>query len=158
MGLDAYVNCDCFEKHFLRSEPKEEWEVYVAPDGSRTTRSDELETQMEFDQWNFSACEHESGIAMHQRIGNISLVAALRGVLQATEQPFPTLLSAVLYDGSHCCDWLTLSQVNELKRELELAALTRRSDKADDKHLRHFIETMQSLVTCALQVGKPIVF
>ena len=158
MGLDAYVYCDCFEQNRLHSAPNQQWQVSVADDGSRITESDELEDQLAFDQWNTSACDHEDGIRMSERIGNISLVATLRTLLEAEAHPLPVLLENVLYRGSHCGDWLTIQQVKALEQELNIASLIRCPDPVEDPYLQNFIQTLQRLLSCSLKLHKPIAF
>lgn len=158
MGLDAQVHCNCFEKGLLRSEPDKEWEVSIADDGSRITGSDSLEAQIAFDRWNESACDHEDGIAIHERIGNIALVATLRAILEAEAHQLPILLEHVLYSGSHCGDWLTISQVRELEQELKVASSIHGSDQVQEEYLQNFIKTMHRLLAYSLLLEKPIVF
>lgn len=158
MGLDAYVYCDCFEQNRLHSVPNQQWQVRVADDGSRMTESDDLEDQIAFDQWNASACDHEDGIWMSERIGNISLVATLRTLLEAEVHRLPVLLENVLYSGSHCGDWLTLEQVKALEQELKIASSICCPDPVADQYLQNFIRTLQRLLSCSLQLHKPIAF
>ena len=110
MGVFACVYCNCLEKGLLASQPKSEWNVFVDSDGSRSTEGLDLEAELEFDQWNESACEHESGIYLRRPIGNVSLVEMLREQLSAngTGKTFPILVGHVLYNGTHGviqCRW-----------------------------------------------------
>jgi hypothetical protein len=75
MGLDATVYCNCFEMGMLREPPPCPDIVHVTPDGSLDCKSDDLDTLLSFDRWLLErACEHENGILLHHRIGNLALV------------------------------------------------------------------------------------
>src|SRR5579859_4261482 len=96
MGLDAKIYCDCFERRRLLVPPRPEWDVCVETEGSRRRRhcTGILEDDLEFDQWNYQACEHEFGVRLHHRIGNIATVALIRRVL--SDHPgnqFPMILA-----------------------------------------------------------------
>src|ERR1700685_3015921 len=97
MGLDATVYCDCVERNRLRSKPLPDWKVYVEECGARSSKTGRIEEDLAFDQWNFSACEHESGILLHHRIGNIATVALLRCTLSEHSELFAFTLSQVVY-------------------------------------------------------------
>ncbi len=83
MSVSACVYCNCLERGLVTSLPKAEWNVYVDADGSRNSRTVDLETELEFDRWNASACSHELGVYARASIGNIALVGTLRKVLGA---------------------------------------------------------------------------
>src|SRR5437773_8809051 len=106
MGLDATVYCNCFETDRLKELPPDSTIIYVSADGSLDCRSDNMEVLLAFDQWlQNHACEHESGIFIHHRIGNIALVGLLREELRRESNKFPILLEKVLYNGVHAGDY-----------------------------------------------------
>jgi hypothetical protein len=172
MGLDAFVYCDCFERGQLREQPPAGCALSVSADGSLDCGSENLDLQIAFDRWQFSqACEHESGVLLHHRIGNIALVAELRTALNGQAGHYPLLLSKVLYNGTHSGDWLAVEEVKALQSELcrlvaaladkaELCRLVARSGYQSEvpSFLRSFAVQMGELVECALRVGKPLVF
>ena len=81
--------------------------------------SDDLDTQLAFDRWQVdAACTHPGGLLVQHRIGNIALVAALRGLLQAYPDRFPMLLARVLYNGIHCGDVIGAAEVPRLQAEV----------------------------------------
>jgi hypothetical protein len=158
MGLDAHVNCDCFEKGRMRTPPRAEWEVFVDEDGSRATRARDLETQLAFDEWSCGACEHENGIVIHHRIGNMATVRYIRGMLQQKPEDFPVIISKVVYSGVHAGDWLTVDEVNAMVAELDRLAQFHLPDPGDEEWLRYFEKLMHELAECSLRFKKPLVF
>ncbi|HET6576564.1 MAG TPA: hypothetical protein VFG68_23400 [Fimbriiglobus sp.] len=159
MALDAVVYCDCFERGRLRSPPPPGCSLSVDESGFLLCGCDDLDTQIAFDHWQFdSACSHENGLLIQHRIGNIALVAALREALQETPARFPILLSRVLYNGTHCCDFIRAVEVLQL--QLEVAALSgvHCRDPQMEQFMREFETQMGELVAASLAVGKPIVF
>jgi hypothetical protein len=159
MGLDAHVCCNCIEQGLLRSAPREEWGVFLEEDGSRNSRSEDLEVLIAFDRWNQTdACEHEDGIFTHHRIGNIAGVSTLRSALEKSGLPFPIMLKSVIYSGTHSGDWLTVEQAWLLKREVDQIALVNLADGDEEKYLRDFEINMRNLVECSIRLNKPIAF
>jgi hypothetical protein len=93
--------------------------ISVAPDGSLDYESDNLDVLLALDQWlRNRACDHEEGILLHHRIGNMALVGMLRAELDRAPEKFPILLKQVLYSGTHCGDYLSLDDVGRLHAEL----------------------------------------
>ncbi len=159
MGLDAVVYCSCFEAGRLRTPPPHGVEVYVGDDGSLDCRGECPEAALVFDAWCYKeACDHENGVLLHRRLGNISLVGLLREELGHQAKAFPALLSKVLYSGTHCGDWLTAEEVRTVQMELgQLKKHCCESARAQEL-VDAFRQQMEELVACSLQVGKPIVF
>ena len=159
MGLDAVVYCDCFERRRLRAPPPTGCSLSVAADGSLLCGSDDLDVQLAFDQWQLSrACEHEMGVLLHRYIGNIALVAALRGELQQEPDLFPLLLSKVLYNGVHSGDFIPLADLERLQPEVAALGELPCTDPEMAGLLVNFAAQMKDLVACGLRVGKPIAF
>jgi hypothetical protein len=159
MGLDAVVYCDCFEQGLLREQPPPGCNLSVSPDGSLLCGSEDLEVQLAFDQWQLErACEHELSVLLHHRIGNIALVAVLRTELAKQAERFPLLLTKVLYNGTHCGDFLTVEELKGLRPEVGLLTGEPCDNPDMAGFLREFAAHMAELVECALKVGKPLAF
>src|ERR1700755_1448803 len=107
MGLDAPVYCDCYESGRLREPPPNPDLISVVPDGSLDCRSDDLDTLLEFDRWLLERdCEHENGVLLHHRIGNLAQVTLLRGELNREAGKVPIVLEKVVYSDTHAGDYL----------------------------------------------------
>ncbi len=84
MSLDAFVFCDCFERGRLKEAPPPGCRIVVGTNG-RVDNAGEatLEGQLAFDDWRwYRMCEHQEGILVHHRIGNMGLVGILRAELR----------------------------------------------------------------------------
>src|SRR5689334_5841904 len=99
MGLDATVYCDCLEQNRLRVPPSPKWRVEADETGERLALTSDLDELMAFDDWNFRACEHESGVLVHHHLGNISRVGLLRETLSQESESFPIILNKIIYSG-----------------------------------------------------------
>ena len=159
MGLDAVVHCDCFERGRLRSPPPAGCTPSVDEWGFLHCGSNNLAIQLAFDRWQFEeACEHEDGLLVHHRIGNIALVAGLRTELQRHPDRFPMLLARVVYNGVHSGDLIPAGEVSQFRPELDALALVRCEDPEMGPLMREFATQMEELVVASLTVCKPIVF
>jgi hypothetical protein len=158
MSLDATVYCDCYERGRLRTAPLPQWNVHVDESGARSSHTGSLEEDLAFDQWNLRACEHEDGVLLHHRLGNIARVGLVREALSGHRESFPIILGKVVYNGSHCGDFLTVEQVESLRSEVERLADVRPNDKRQARCLRDFGEQLKELVAASLQLRKPIAF
>jgi hypothetical protein len=159
MGLDAVVYCDCFETCRLQEPPPPGCQLGLAEDGSLLCGSNELHVQLAFDQWRYErACTHENGVLVHHRIGNIALVAALRAELRRKPDKFPLILSKVLYNGTHCGDFIAAQEVPSLGPEVSALAEVHCGEPDMQEFVRQFELQMSELVACAIRVGKPIAF
>lgn len=158
MGLDAVVCCDCFERGRLRVQPDPNWNVYVDATGHRTTDVKRREEWMAFDKWDVDACEHECGVFLHCRIGNISTVAFLREELSKAADSFPIILSKVIYDGTHGGDHLTVDEVAEMHNELIMLESRHSEDSLIEEYLRNFEGDLRDLIDASLRLNKPISF
>jgi hypothetical protein len=115
--------------------------------------------QLAFDQWRFGKpCEHESGILIHHRIGNTALVATMWEELAKTLKKFPVILNAVLYNGTHCGDYIEYPMLFLLRPEVEALADVHCAEPHMEQYMRGFESEMRDLLNCALQVLKPIAF
>jgi hypothetical protein len=159
MGLDVTVYCNCFESGRLREQSPCQTLISVAPDGSLDCRSEDLATLLEFDQWLLNrACEHENGVLLHHRIGNMAQVALLRNELNRETEKFPILLGKVLYNGTHAGDHLSLASVKKLQGELSYLAKFVCASENNQEYVAWFRQQMQELTQAALNIGKPISF
>jgi hypothetical protein len=159
MGLDAVVCCKCVESGRVRTPPDPAWGVVVEDNGSVECTSEDLEMQMEFDRWRMDeACEHEDCAIVDHYIGNATGVRLLRESLQGFSATLPIILDEVIYNGTHCGDWLDLPTVENLQHELCILADIHCSDKQDETILRNFESQMCELVHAALKEKNPILF
>src|SRR5437667_8483205 len=110
MGLDAHVNCNCYETGKLRELPPQPEFLRVREDGGldwdnpdwgrvKNLGSNDPDWQaaiakdIAFDRWlSERACEHEDGILVHHRIGNAGLVGELQKELSREAHMFPIIL------------------------------------------------------------------
>ena len=161
MALDACVYCNCYETGNAKTPPPQPDLVYVDPISGEVSLLCEAEGADEdrFFEWRSSACEHApSGQLVSHRLGNIALIGFLRGRFEETPERFPTLLSKVVYNGTHLGDTLTLSDVEQLATEMSAVHALHSSDDSDEALLRQFERQMLELIRAARSVSKPIVF
>lgn len=177
MGLDAWVNCDCFEKNKLRVPAPFPEKIFIGEDGAPDIHADPYQVSKSgephgpgweqirtFDDWCSGACEHEDFTLLHHRIGNIGLVGHLRAlVADLSPEPaeeYPIVWSAVIYSGSHCGDQIDVKAVPTLRAEIERLNANSSSTLEDEEreHLKYFCEQMRELCEASLEMSKPIVF
>jgi hypothetical protein len=178
MGLDAWVNCDCFEKGKLRVPPPFPEKIFIGEDGAPDIHADPYEVSESgdasgpgweqiraFDDWEAdNPCEHERFTLLHHRIGNISLVGHLRAlVADFSPEPaedYPLVWNAVIYSGSHCGDRIDVETVSLLRTEIERldANASGMLEGEEREYLKYFCEQMRELCEASLEVRKPIVF
>jgi hypothetical protein len=159
MTLDASVYCDCFERGRLRSAPPPGCTLSVHESGFLLCGSDDPAATAAFNRWQFDrACEHELGLLVHHLIGNITTVAAIRSELERSADRFPMLLAQVVYNGTHCCDFIPAAEVPRLRPEIDALAEVQCADPGNEPLIRDFAAQMGELVAASLAVGKPIVF
>ena len=157
MGLDAKIFCDCFERGRLLNPPRPRWGIYVDEYGMRDAQN--TKSINEFDKWNYrKGCKHEYGILVHYCLGNIWTIGTLRNIIKKHPKKFPIILKSVIYDGSHCGDWLTVEQVEEMKPEVDQLSDIQPADREKRSIVRGFEKQMKKLVKCSLRIKKPIVF
>ena len=159
MGLDATVYCNCFETGKLKELPPYIDLIRVADDGSLDCKSEDLELLLEFDQWLLRrACQHENGVLLHHRIGNIALIGLLRNELSRQAEKFPITLQKILYNGIHGGDYISLEDVKNLKNETDNFDGFVCFDKKNQEFVSDFRQQLKELINCSLQVEKPISF
>lgn len=160
MGLDATVYCDCYERGKVQKPPPQPEYVYVEPSGQVSFKWDAPDAdQFQFYDWLAEACEHGPlGQFVSYRLGNIALIGFLREKLAETPERFPVLLAKVLYNGTHCGDYLTLDEVTAVSREIEVLKTIHESKQEEEELLREFEHKMFDLVEAAQRLRKPIYF
>jgi hypothetical protein len=96
-------------------------------------------------------------IAVKKRLGNISLIAALREeVARVLKNDDSSLvLNRVLYDGTHSGDVIEQDILDLLKKELSCLKM---QDTQQSRELIEFIFDMEELIAAAEEQGNPIVF
>src|SRR6476646_11986969 len=123
MALDAFVYCDCYEKHNLRSDPPAGVIVKVEPSGEIACSVADERAWSTFLGWKKSkACLHDGMILLQHRLGTNEQVDLLRAELQKLATPLPLLLKSVLYSGTHTCDWIPVARLPELAEEVKQLA------------------------------------
>jgi len=138
--------------------PRPDWNVHVSEEGGRASRTGSLEKDIAFDQWDFDACEHESGILVHRRIGNMAGVAFLRKILSPYSSTLPITFSKIIYSGTHAGDFIAPDQVALLEPELKALSELHLDDAEAEAWVRDFERKLRELVEAALKIGKPIAF
>ena len=157
MALDARVYCNCFEAGKLLIPPPHPDQVYVAEDGGLACK--DLFRLYEFEEWlEKYACSHPGGVALHHHLGGLGVIDFLREELERAPNDFPLLLGKVVYDGSHAGDFLAMAELKELLAETIRLSGLRTSDGEEEALLRNFERQLKELITCAIQMRKPIVF
>lgn len=161
MSLDGRVFCDCYEKGRLREPAPSGVILRVEPDGSLGCEGNvgSLDADLAWDEWReHLACEHSGGVLLHHRLGNISLIGLLRSELHRDVSRFPSLLTRVLYSGSHAGDFLETDVIPALQREIEALAVFKCDKLEAQVFVAQFRRQMSELVAAAISVNKPIVF
>jgi len=158
MGLDAFVYCDCFEKHNLRSDPPAGLVVKVEPSGEPGCADADERAWTAFMAWKQNkACLHPGMILLRHRLGAPEQVERLRTELEKDKASFPLLLKAVVYSGTHTCDWIPFARIEQLAEEVKQLAPERAEKSAADA-LQLFKIRMAELIIAAQHTGKPICF
>ena len=159
MGLDASVYCNCFETGLLRTQPRDDFDVYVSKIGAIECGNCDLEICMAFDTWRFNdACEHEDTILTHHYIGNTACVDRLREELHKNAELFPIILEKIIYTGTHSGDHLTIDVVLKLELEVRMLPNLHCEEKRSQEVLDYFYTQLLDLVECAKLMNKPIAF
>ena len=160
MGLDACVFCDCYEKGKVRMPPPQPELVYLEETGQVSLRWEchGADQHLFFD-WLQVACEHGPfGMLVSHRLGNVALIAFLRGLLSKTPERFPVSLTKVVYDGTHAGDFLSLKQVEALVPEMNSIRDLHCAEPDQDRWLRQFESQMEGLIQASRRLLKPIAF
>ena len=92
--------------------------------------------------------------AVSFRIGNITAVAELLGEVQRLMGSNSFIAQRVLYSGSHSGDTITLSELEELSREVDTLLMS----NAKSAQLAQFLSQLGALLDAARSHRNPIVF
>ena len=155
MGLNAYVHCNCIKER--RAPPHPFPELLVFDETGEPTLKSEREISLNswsaHDEWYRNSCPH-SGYLIEKRLGNIALVAHVRGFLRdKSPNDFPLLLERVVYNGVHSGDWIAARDVPQLMSETrKLQGL------ASDPLILEFTNDVMELADASIATGNPIVF
>jgi hypothetical protein len=157
MALDAFVYCDCFEKHNLRSNPPAGLLVKIEPSGEPGCEAEDERGWSAFMAWKQNkACLHEGMILLRHKLGMPEQVDHLRTELEKNKGAFPLLLESVLYSGTHTCDWIPFNRIDQLAEEVKQLTPDC-ADKVADA-LQLFKIRMAELIIAAQHTQKPICF
>ena len=158
MALDAFVYCDCFEKHNLRSDPPAGLVVKIEPSGEPGCEASDERAWSAFMAWKQTkACLHHGMILLRHRLGTPEQVDRLRAELEKNLPAFPLLLKAVVYSGTHTCDWIPFARIDQLAEEVKQLA-PEHADKSVADPLQLFKIRMAELIIAAQHAQKPICF
>jgi hypothetical protein len=158
MGLDAFVYCDCFEKHNLRADPPAGLTVKIEPSGEPGCEAADERGWSAFMGWKQNkACLHPGMILLRHRLGTPEQVDRLRAELEKGKAAFPLLLQAVVYSGTHTCDWIPFGRIEELAEEVKQLA-PEQADKSVADALQLFKIRMAELIIAAQHTQKAICF
>ena len=95
-------------------------------------------------------------LAADLALGNSSMILWLaNSIKEKCADKCQRLLQVFLYDGSHSGDFVPLSEVIEIKNELELAKLDALNVESD---LKEFVQKLGALISAAMAEENPIVF
>ena len=118
MGYNAAVYCNCY-KQGLATEPPHKEHVTIDEDGSVnistghiTDESKRMEWWVDFDKWMSTACSHNDMDYVHERLANISGMAAFRWLIKELggDLRFPVLTKYLPTSNS---GWLPKQLSNE---------------------------------------------
>jgi len=155
MGLDAWVCCNCIKEGKAPPHPFPELLVFdeTGEPGLASARQISLDLWKAHDKWYRKSCPH-SGRMIDKRLGNIALVAHVRGFLEDNSpSDFPMLLERVVYSGVHTGDSVAARDAPQLMSE------TRRLQRlANDPLIIEFVNSVQELAEASMATGNPIVF
>jgi hypothetical protein len=155
MGLNAWVHCNCVKEGKTPPHPFPElFGFEKTGEATLISKGDiTLEQWLTHDKWYRGSCPH-SGVLLEKRLGHISLVAHVRGVLERDfPNDFPLLLDRVVYNGTHTGDGIATHDVPQLLEETrKLRAI------ASDPSILGFANDLIELAGASLITGNPIVF
>ena len=165
--MDAVVFCNCVETGRLRVPHPFPRQLYALKNGRPAIRSVDVAKIEKHIAWTeLPPCRHEDMMVDGCSLGNAGGVGVIYKVLSRAEQPpkikFPILLNKVFYSGTHCMDFLTLTQIRKLDvelkqlRKLKLTGLGFATSEVE--WVSGILVNLTRLVRVAQKVGKPIAF
>jgi len=112
-----------------------------------------LEQWLEHDRWHDKSCSH-AGYLIHKRLGNMALVAHVRGFLESNSPArFPILRTRVVYSGIHAGDWIAAQDAPQLLDEVRKV-----QGGTKDPLVTQFMNDLIELADASIATGNPIVF
>jgi hypothetical protein len=161
MALDGFVRCTCARenkgKSYLSSPRSSSPRVPLSLHrrGSqlvgRRVGIGERQPQVQ-------TCKH-NGFLASEFLGNITRIENVRNFLRGLQgKPgprFPILLKRVVYDGTHCGDWIPASLSPALLKEVKLVLASKDILTPGE---REFFQNMRRLCAASLATCNPIVF
>lgn len=90
--------------------------------------------------------------------GNISEIELIRSGLKEIAERYPVLLSKVVYNGTHCDDFLSSDEVALLSREIPWLSTVHFPDASDEEYILRFEANLKELVEVAIRLGRPVFF
>jgi hypothetical protein len=95
-------------------------------------------------------------VALHHQLGNVTHIAELRQEMAAiANSPVPFVNARILYSETHCGDYIEISQLDALDRELEILSA---GMKPGLRLVPTFVCQFPELIAVARQEGNPIYF
>ncbi len=183
MGLNAWVNCNCYKTGKCLTPPPFPEMIVMSETGEINIKElnplpldangdhDEEKYGLWWEQfaaphadWRGSACEHEDMTFVRYRLGNISGIASLRmtlaKIVEFQQHRFPVLEHQIVYSGIHGGDFLLPKAVVRLKIELDWIAAHDKTFLNSDEllHLSHFLSKMYDLAESSQYTDNPCCF
>ena len=94
--------------------------------------------------------------AIHRRLGNVAMIAALAEELSAVTSSDSILLRSVLSSGSHSGDAIAFENLDCLESEINL--VKERSKDIRTAEMEGFLKSLSELIETAREQKNPIVF
>ena len=155
MGLGAFVCCNCIKEGKAPPHPFPELLAFdkTGEPILKSAGDINLKLWLQHDKWHRDSCPH-SGYLVDKRLGNITAVAYVRGFLEDNSpNNFPLMLERVVYSGTHCGDWVAVSDASQLLTEAR-----RLQDMTSAPVIRQFTNDVIELAEASIATGNPIVF
>jgi hypothetical protein len=167
MGLDAVVFCNCVEAKKLKVPHPFPRLLYAMKNGRPAIRSVDSAKIAKHVAWTeLLPCKHADMMVDGCSLGAAGGVGVIYATLSSAQKPLntnlPILLNKVFYSGTHCMDFLTLTQIRKLDVELKQIRKLKLTDlgfePSDVKWVSVIFVNLARLVKVAQKVGKPIAF
>jgi hypothetical protein len=142
MGLNAYVYRSADHLPFDFTQPG--------------VTIDLLTGLVDFDDPELHLLYSDQVVALHHRLENLTHIAELRQEMAAiANSPVPFVNARILYSETHCGDYIEISQLDALERELEILSA---GMKPGLRLVPTFVREFRELIAVARQEGNPIYF
>jgi hypothetical protein len=111
---------------------------------------------VEFDDPELYRLPGDQVVAWHHRLGNMTHVIELREEVAAiTGSRVPFVNAKILHSKTHCGDYIEVSQLDTLERELEVLSA---GMKPGTRLVPAFVRQLRELIAAARQESNPIYF